>query len=122
MESGCRRNGGRFCIGAPIDEHPLGDHDDRRVGPSGDDASMTTTSDIEKVLGSFEDARKHHNVVGATMAVLAEDQVHEVAGGVLNVETGFEVDTRSVFQIGSITKSYTATLAMQLVDEGTLDL
>ena len=42
--------------------------------------------------------------------------------GVLNKETGVEATTDSVFQIGSITKVWTATVAMQLVDEGKLDL
>jgi CubicO group peptidase (beta-lactamase class C family) len=44
------------------------------------------------------------------------------AYGVLNKETGVSVTTDSLFQIGSITKVWTATVAMQLVDEGLLDL
>ena len=40
----------------------------------------------------------------------------------LNKDTGVEATTDSVFQIGSITKVWTATVAMQLVDEGLLDL
>jgi CubicO group peptidase (beta-lactamase class C family) len=48
--------------------------------------------------------------------------VLEAAAGVLNTETGAEARPDSVFQIGSITKSYTATLVMQLVDRGLLDL
>jgi CubicO group peptidase (beta-lactamase class C family) len=41
---------------------------------------------------------------------------------VLNVTTGVTTTTDSVFQIGSISKVWTATIAMQLVDEGLLDL
>ena len=44
------------------------------------------------------------------------------ASGILNLGTGVEATTDSLFQIGSITKVWTATLAMQLVDEGLLDL
>lgn len=40
----------------------------------------------------------------------------------LNRATGVEVTTDSLFQIGSITKVWTASLLMQLVDEGLLDL
>ena len=40
------------------------------------------------------------------------------ATGVLSTATGVETTTDSVFQIGSITKVYTTTLALQLVDEG----
>jgi CubicO group peptidase (beta-lactamase class C family) len=41
---------------------------------------------------------------------------------VLGTVTGVPVTPDSVFQIGSITKVWTATLALQLVDEGVLDL
>jgi CubicO group peptidase (beta-lactamase class C family) len=69
-----------------------------------------------------------HQVPGATLAVLrlgrdgADDELIEAATGVLNKATGVAVTTDSVFQIGSITKVWTATLVMQLVDEGKLDL
>ncbi|GAB3404782.1 serine hydrolase domain-containing protein [Flindersiella endophytica] len=62
------------------------------------------------------------DVPGATVAVLAGDDVLERATGVLNLRTGVEATTDSVFQIGSVTKVWTATLVMQLVDEGLLDL
>ncbi|USX55137.1 serine hydrolase [Lentzea sp. HUAS12] len=63
-----------------------------------------------------------HGVPGAAVAVTVGDDVAEAAAGVLNKNTGVETTTDSVFQIGSITKVWTATLAMQLVDEGLLDL
>ena len=64
---------------------------------------------------------------GATLGILrvapeGKDEVVEAAYGVLNKVTGVETTTDSVFQIGSITKVYTATVAMQLVDEGLLEL
>ncbi|OMQ14229.1 serine hydrolase, partial [Modestobacter sp. VKM Ac-2676] len=45
-----------------------------------------------------------------------------MATGVLNRATDVPVTTDAVFQIGSITKVWTTTLVMQLVDEGRLDL
>lgn len=67
-----------------------------------------------------------HRVVGATLAVLrlgdGGDELVEAATGVLNVTTGVPATTASVFQIGSITKVWTATLVVQLVEEGLLDL
>jgi CubicO group peptidase (beta-lactamase class C family) len=63
-----------------------------------------------------------HGVPGAAVAVTVGDDVVEAAAGVLNKNTGVETTADSVFQVGSITKVWTATLAMQLVDEDLLDL
>jgi CubicO group peptidase (beta-lactamase class C family) len=71
----------------------------------------------------FEELRRAHAVPGASLAVLADGRVQAVATGVLNTGTGVEATTDSLFQIGSITKVYTATAVMQLVEQGltTLD-
>ena len=63
-----------------------------------------------------------HGVVGASLAVRHGDDVAEGATGVLNLRTQQPATPDSLFQIGSITKVWTATLVMQLVDEGLLDL
>jgi len=63
-----------------------------------------------------------HGVPGANLAILAGGDVGEAAYGVLNKRTGVETTTDSLFQIGSISKVWTATLVMQLVDEGLVDL
>jgi dipeptidyl aminopeptidase/acylaminoacyl peptidase len=67
-----------------------------------------------------------HNVPGAQLGILrlggTDDDLVEAAHGVLNVDTGVTTTTDSVFQIGSITKVWTTTVAMQLVDEGKVDL
>jgi CubicO group peptidase (beta-lactamase class C family) len=63
-----------------------------------------------------------HGIVGASLAIRHGDQTVEAAAGVLNLRTQQPVTTDSLFQIGSISKVWTATLVMQLVDEGLLDL
>ena len=63
-----------------------------------------------------------HGVPGAQVAVLVDGDVVDAAAGVLNTATGIPVTTDAVFQIGSITKVWTATLVVQLVNEGLLDL
>lgn len=72
--------------------------------------------------GRLEDLVARHGVPGASVAVLAGGEVATAAAGVLNVDTGVEATPDSLFQIGSITKVYTASLVMQLVDEGRADL
>ncbi|MGW4064693.1 serine hydrolase [Amycolatopsis sp. NPDC004747] len=66
-------------------------------------------------------ARKHR-VPGASLGILRGDDRVLASHGVLNTATGVEVTDDSVFQIGSITKVWTATVAMQLVDEGLVKL
>ncbi|GAT69631.1 beta-lactamase family protein [Planomonospora sp. ID91781] len=70
----------------------------------------------------LDELRAAHRVPGASLAVLVDGEVHELASGVLHRGTGVEATTDSVFLSGSVAKVYTATLIMQLVDSGALDL
>lgn len=70
----------------------------------------------------LDELRKQHNVPGATLAVLVDGEIHELASGVLHRGTGVAATTDSVFLCGSVAKVYTATLIMQLADQGKLDL
>ncbi|MFI9503492.1 serine hydrolase [Nocardia sp. NPDC052566] len=65
---------------------------------------------------------ERHGIPGAVLAISHGDSMIEVAHGVLNLETGVPVTTDSLFQIGSITKVWTAAAIMRLVDQGKLDL
>lgn len=65
---------------------------------------------------------KRYGVPGAVLAVWRDDALSEVATGVCNIETKVPVTPDTLFQIGSITKLYTAALCLQLVEEGKLDL
>src|SRR6516162_2665502 len=70
----------------------------------------------------LHDAAKRCQVPGAALAVLHGEAVFEAATGVVNMQSGVETTTDSVFEIGSITKLWTTTLLMQLVDEGRVEL
>ncbi|MEV6240417.1 serine hydrolase domain-containing protein [Lentzea sp. NPDC051838] len=64
---------------------------------------------------------QRHDVPGVQVAVLINGQIDTQAAGVLSTRTRIETTTDSVFQIGSITKLWTATLAQKLVNDGVLD-
>ncbi|MFD1542753.1 serine hydrolase domain-containing protein [Nonomuraea guangzhouensis] len=63
-----------------------------------------------------------HEVPGAALAYLHRGEVHEFAAGTLNKDTGVEATPDSLFQIGSVTKVWTATLLMRQVERGRLTL
>lgn len=72
----------------------------------------------------FAELVKKHGIPGAQLGILrvgedgAEDELFTTATGVLHAGTGQPATTDSVWQIGSVTKVWTATVVMQLVDEG----
>jgi CubicO group peptidase (beta-lactamase class C family) len=61
-------------------------------------------------------------VPGATLGIWSDGQEIVASYGVLNSATKVRVTTDSLFQVGSITKIWTATMIMQLIDEGLLSL
>lgn len=86
-----------------------------------DPAATRTDQGLRELLDQL---RAEHGVVGAQLAVDAGpgSALREAASGELNHELGTPVTPDALFQIGSISKVYTATLLMQLVDAGKLDL
>ncbi|HEY0687660.1 MAG TPA: serine hydrolase domain-containing protein, partial [Kribbella sp.] len=62
------------------------------------------------------------DVPGAVLGIWSDGEQTIAPYGVLSRATGLEVTADSVFQVGSITKPWTATMIMQLVDEGRLAL
>lgn len=73
-------------------------------------------------LADFPDLVRQFHVPGASLAVLHDGALFELAAGITNLNTGVPVTTDTLFQIGSITKLYTSALILQLADEGKLSL
>jgi len=61
-------------------------------------------------------------VPGTSIGVYHEAAEEAAGFGVTSTEQPLEVDAETLFQIGSITKTVTGTLALQLVEKGELDL
>ncbi|MEV6287677.1 serine hydrolase domain-containing protein [Kribbella sp. NPDC051770] len=84
---------------------------------------MATLTEIETWLHDQLPALlAEHEVPGAAVGVLYGGEVVDHAAGLLSKATAVEATADSVFQIGSITKVWTTTLVMQLVDSGDVDL
>lgn len=71
----------------------------------------------------FKDMMKKHNTVGSNFSLVADGKVLVSKGyGYADKEKKIPVDKDTVFQIGSVTKQFTALAAMQMVDKGKIDL
>jgi CubicO group peptidase (beta-lactamase class C family) len=67
-------------------------------------------------------AMEKYGVPGVAVGIL-HDGARKMAGfGVTSVENPLQVDDETLFQIGSISKTFTATAIMRLVEAGKLDL
>ena len=67
-------------------------------------------------------AAKRLRVPGAVIGVLTDGEEEAAGFGVTSVRNPLPVDTRTLFQTGSITKTFVGTLALRLVDGGRLEL
>jgi CubicO group peptidase (beta-lactamase class C family) len=70
---------------------------------------------VEKQMSDWQ-------VPGIAVGILQNGEMQTYGFEVASVDTGFPMRPDTVMQIGSISKVFTATLAMTLVEEGKLDL
>lgn len=70
----------------------------------------------------LDELTRQRGVPGASVAVADGEHVHTAASGVANTATGVAATPDTLFQIGSATKPYTATLVLRLVDDGDVEL
>ncbi|MCC5857502.1 MAG: beta-lactamase family protein [Ectothiorhodospiraceae bacterium] len=74
------------------------------------------------LAGRLSGLIRTYHVPGAVAAAYHRGDMAQAAAGVAHLGTGLPVTPDTLFQIGSITKLYTATLVMQLSDAGELNL
>jgi CubicO group peptidase (beta-lactamase class C family) len=77
---------------------------------------------FESLTDYVQQKMEEHRVPGVAVGVLYEGETNTAAFGVTNIEHPLDVTTETLFQIGSITKTFTGTAIMRLVEEGVLDL
>lgn len=85
-------------------------------------SALATNVSIEEIDAVITESLRRWGIPGATLGISLGGETIERAYGIANLETGQPVLTDSIFRLASISKPFTATLAMTLVDEGLLDL
>jgi CubicO group peptidase (beta-lactamase class C family) len=78
--------------------------------------------DADRLRGTLSELTVKHRVPGAQLAIHSGGETMAIEVGELEHGTGRHVTRDAAFPIGSITKSFTATLAMILVADGDLEL
>jgi CubicO group peptidase (beta-lactamase class C family) len=85
----------------------------------------TDPAELEAFLDElFGRQMEEHHIAGAAVSVVQDGKLFFAKGyGYANLENGIPVDPeQTIFRIGSIGKTFTATAVMQLVEQGKLDL
>jgi CubicO group peptidase (beta-lactamase class C family) len=90
------------------------------VSTVGESARISAHS--EELQASLEESINRHHVPGASVAIFYNSALLTASAGVVNMSTGVGITPATVMHVGSITKVFNATLIMQLVDQGLIDL
>lgn len=85
-------------------------------------SELATSVSITEIDDVINESLQRWGIPGATLGVTLRGETIERAYGIANLETSQPVLPASIFRLASISKPFTATLAMTLVDEGLLDL
>ena len=77
---------------------------------------------FERVCDAIRASMEETQTPGAAVGILYDGEEQVAGFGVTSLENPLEVTPDTLFQIGSITKTFTGTAAMRLVERGELDL
>ena len=85
--------------------------------------NMEAPKNLDELRSAVAATLKRYNIPGCGIALVTKDKVVWTGGvGVADLSTGRAVDGRTLFRIGSITKTFTAIAIMQLSEHGKLRL
>ncbi len=83
---------------------------------------MSLEQRLNRLAEQLEQRREDLHIPGMAIAVVKDDEVIFVRGfGLADLENETPVTPETIFAVGSIIKSFTATLVGMLVDEGKMD-
>ena len=77
---------------------------------------------FERLGALVTDKMKEYQIPGVSLGILHEGVIATRGYGVTNVDHPLPVTDRTLFQIGSISKTFTGTAMMRLVDQGKVRL
>ncbi|MGH2460578.1 MAG: serine hydrolase domain-containing protein, partial [Chloroflexota bacterium] len=77
---------------------------------------------FDRLRDRAREGMERFQVPGVAVGLLVDGHAHAAGFGVTSVENPLPIDATTLFQIGSITKTFTATAVMRLVEAGKLDL
>lgn len=81
-------------------------------------SAVSTADDIDTYISGFI---QRHNIPGMSIAVVRDGKVIKAAGyGMSNLELSVPATGETLFEIGSISKQFTAEAVMMLVEDGKL--
>ncbi len=91
---------------------------------------MTTNASLEKIknssfrmlCGRIVKDMKRLRVPGVAIGVWYKEREYAAGFGVTSVENPLPITPDTLFQVGSISKTFTSTLLMQLAEQGRVDL
>jgi CubicO group peptidase (beta-lactamase class C family) len=85
--------------------------------------SIKTIAQVENIAPAIQQIFREEKVVGLSVAVVKNNKIiYANSFGLSNVETGAPLTNNNIFRIASISKSFSASSIMQLVEAGKLDL
>jgi CubicO group peptidase (beta-lactamase class C family) len=74
------------------------------------------------VAEALMESMRKHRAPGTALGILSDDREEHATFGVASLNTLLPAGPNTVFQIGSLTKTYTGTVIWRLIDEGKLAL
>jgi CubicO group peptidase (beta-lactamase class C family) len=82
----------------------------------------TSQADFELFAEQVRQGMEETQVPGVAVGLIFGDQEYSAGFGVTSIENPLPVTPDTLFQIGSTTKTVTATITMRLVEQGKIDL